>query len=114
MKNILHIVTHSSTNPGNYFVQENAPGKKPVQVTKKAISAEFATYPWRETKITSFTARDGGKVYTRVYEPAAGKKNNAAVIFVHGAGYLQNVHYWWSSYYGNICSITCLLIKAIR
>lgn len=26
-------------------------------------------------------------------------KNKAAVIFVHGAGYLQNSHKWWSSYY---------------
>ncbi|MFT4032362.1 MAG: prolyl oligopeptidase family serine peptidase, partial [Siphonobacter sp.] len=25
--------------------------------------------------------------------------NGAAVIFVHGAGYLQNAHKWWSSYY---------------
>jgi len=49
--------------------------------------------------VTTFTASDGAKVYTRVYEPAAGKKNRAAVIFVHGAGYLQNVHYWWSSYF---------------
>ncbi|MGL1199372.1 prolyl oligopeptidase family serine peptidase, partial [Vibrio parahaemolyticus] len=32
-------------------------------------------------------------------EPKSGTKNNAAVIFVHGAGYLQNVHYWWSSYF---------------
>jgi dipeptidyl aminopeptidase/acylaminoacyl peptidase len=26
-------------------------------------------------------------------------RNGAAVIFVHGAGYLQNVHSWWSNYY---------------
>ncbi|MBT4401341.1 MAG: S9 family peptidase, partial [Bacteroidetes bacterium] len=26
-------------------------------------------------------------------------KNKAAVIFVHGAGYLQNAHKWWSTYY---------------
>ncbi|HYK45590.1 MAG TPA: alpha/beta fold hydrolase, partial [Parafilimonas sp.] len=37
--------------------------------------------------------------YARVYEPKAGTKNNAAVIFVHGAGYLQNVDYWWSYYF---------------
>lgn len=28
-----------------------------------------------------------------------GKGNQAAVIFVHGAGYLQNAHKWWSTYY---------------
>jgi dipeptidyl aminopeptidase/acylaminoacyl peptidase len=36
-------------------------------------------------------------VYTRVYKPE--KPNGAAVIFVHGAGYLQNAHKWWSSYF---------------
>ena len=27
------------------------------------------------------------------------KPNGAAVIFVHGAGYLHNVHNWWSNYF---------------
>ena len=91
---------YSYTNkPWELYVQENVPGKKPVQVTNKAMSAEFSAYPWRDAMVTTFTASDGAKVYTRVYEPAAGKKNKAAVIFVHGAGYLQNVHYWWSSYF---------------
>jgi dipeptidyl aminopeptidase/acylaminoacyl peptidase len=85
--------------PYELFIQENAPGKKPTQITDKAISSEFASYPWRETKIFTIKARDGKDVYTRMYEPAAGKKNGAAVIFVHGAGYLQNVHYGWSSYF---------------
>ncbi len=85
--------------PWELFIQENNPGKKPVQVTDKAMTEEFKAYAWKEPKVTSFTARDGAQIYYRVYEPAAGKKNNAAVMFVHGAGYLQNVHYWWSSYF---------------
>ena len=85
--------------PWELFVQENAPGKKPVQVTNMAMSDEFKAYPWKEPKIITIPARDGAKIYARVYEPANGKKNNAAVVFVHGAGYLQNVHYWWSSYF---------------
>jgi dipeptidyl aminopeptidase/acylaminoacyl peptidase len=85
--------------PYELFVQENAPGKKPVQVTNKSISAEFANYPWRETKIFPIKARDGKEIYARIYEPAQSKKNGAAVIFVHGAGYLQNVHYGWSTYF---------------
>ena len=88
-----------TTKPWELFVQENAPGKKPIQVTNKGISSEFKTYSWRDTKVITIPARDGQPIYTRVYEPAAGKKNGAAVIFVHGAGYLQNVHYWWSSYF---------------
>ena len=45
-------------------------------------------------------ARDGAKVPARMFKPANYKKGGAAVIFVHGAGYLQNVdHKWSSSYY---------------
>jgi dipeptidyl aminopeptidase/acylaminoacyl peptidase len=85
--------------PWELYIQENEPGKKPVQVTNLSMSEEFRKYPWKEPKVITFTARDGQQVYARVYEPASGKKNKAAVMFVHGAGYLQNVHYWWSSYF---------------
>lgn len=88
-----------TTKPWELYVQENAPGKKPVQVTAKAMSDEFRAYPWRDTKVFTIPARDGAQIYARMFDPALGKKNNAAVIFVHGAGYLQNVHYWWSSYF---------------
>jgi len=84
--------------PWELFVQENKNTNTITQVTNKAMSDEFLKYPWRENKIFTITARDGQPVYARIYEPKAGTKNNAAVIFVHGAGYLQNVHYWWSSY----------------
>ncbi len=84
--------------PWELFVQENKNTNTITQVTNKAMSDEFLQYPWRENKIFTITARDGQPVYARIYEPKAGTKNNAAVIFVHGAGYLQNVHYWWSSY----------------
>ena len=89
----------TQNNPWELYVQENMPGKKPVQVTNKARSDEWKAYPWRDTKIFTFNNRDGLPVYARIYEPAPGKKNNGAVIFVHGAGYLQNVTYSWSYYY---------------
>lgn len=85
--------------PWELFVQENAPGKKPIQVTNLSMSEEFKKYDWKEAKVTTIPARDGQSIYARIYEPAASKKNGAAVFFVHGAGYLQNVHYWWSSYF---------------
>jgi dipeptidyl aminopeptidase/acylaminoacyl peptidase len=34
-----------------------------------------------------------------VYKPANPDPKKPAVIFVHGAGYLQNAHKWWSSYF---------------
>jgi len=85
--------------PWELFVQENAPGKKPIQVTNLSMSDEFKKYDWKEAKVTTIPARDGQSIYARIYEPTAEKKNGAAVFFVHGAGYLQNVHYWWSSYF---------------
>jgi len=85
--------------PWELFVQENAPGKKPVQITHLAASDAFKAYPWRETPIFTIPSRDGKPIYSRIYEPKPGTDNHAAVIFVHGAGYLQNVHFGWSSYF---------------
>jgi dipeptidyl aminopeptidase/acylaminoacyl peptidase len=88
---------YSYTNkPWELFLMENKVGAKQQQITN-SLTAEFKSYPWRDPIVTSFKARDGADVYTRVYKPA--KPNGAAVIFVHGAGYLQNAHKWWSSYF---------------
>jgi dipeptidyl aminopeptidase/acylaminoacyl peptidase len=62
-------------------------------------SEEYKSYPWREPEIVTFKARDGAEVYARLYRPAIPQQNGPAVIFVHGAGYLQNAHKWWSSYF---------------
>lgn len=88
---------YSYTNkPWELFLMENKPGAKPQQITS-SVSSEFKSYNWRDPLVTTFKARDGADVHTRVYKPA--KPNGAAVIFVHGAGYLQNAHKWWSSYF---------------
>lgn len=87
-----------SNKPWELYVQENKAGAKAIQVTGKAMSDEFKSYPWRDPEVITFQASDGQEVYARLYQPATGKKNGAAVIFVHGAGYLQNAHKWWSSY----------------
>jgi dipeptidyl aminopeptidase/acylaminoacyl peptidase len=90
-------IRHSySTRPWELFLQENRPGATPRQITS-SVSNEFKSYPWRDPELVTFTARDGAAVYTRLYRPA--KPNGAAVIFVHGAGYLQNAHKWWSNYF---------------
>ncbi|WP_257214009.1 S9 family peptidase [Sphingobacterium sp. 1.A.5] len=46
-----------------------------------------------------FQNRHGDDVYARVYPAKNPHPNKPAVVFVHGAGYLQNVHYWWSQYF---------------
>ncbi len=69
-----------------------------TQVTN-STTEKFNMYKWREPEVITFKAQDGTTVYARIYQPAEGTKNNAAVMFVHGAGYLQNAHNWWSTYH---------------
>jgi dipeptidyl aminopeptidase/acylaminoacyl peptidase len=62
-------------------------------------SEAFKSYDWRTPELIQFTAEDGAKPYARLYTPDVDVDKKAAVIFVHGAGYLQNAHKWWSSYF---------------
>lgn len=60
---------------------------------------DFATYSWLDVPIIRIPARDGAQVPARIYKPANFARGGRAVVFVHGAGYLQNVHRFWSSYF---------------
>jgi dipeptidyl aminopeptidase/acylaminoacyl peptidase len=67
-----------------------------VRVTTSP-APEFNTYPWLDAPIVYVPARDGAKVPARMFKPA-NWNGGPAVIFVHGAGYLQNVTRGWSYY----------------
>jgi dipeptidyl aminopeptidase/acylaminoacyl peptidase len=54
---------------------------------------------WLEPEVLSFKARDGFDVYARLFRPANPHPKRPAVIFIHGAGYLQNAHKGWSTYF---------------
>lgn len=89
---------HSYSNkPTELYVMENNAQAEAVQLTETP-SPEWKSYPWVVPKIITFTARDGVKVRARLYKPE-GFKGGPAVFFVHGAGYMQNVHKWWSNYF---------------
>jgi dipeptidyl aminopeptidase/acylaminoacyl peptidase len=68
------------------------------QVTDSPLP-EFFNYNWIDPPIVGFRARDGANVYGRLYKPSNARPGNPAVLFVHGAGYLQDAHKWWSTYY---------------
>lgn len=93
----LAILHSTASRPTELYVQTNQPGAAAKPITQSQTAA-FAAYPWRVPEIVEIPASDGAKVPARLYKPT-GKSNGAAVIFVHGAGYLQNVHQWWSQYY---------------
>lgn len=91
-----------SNKPTELFLQENPMKAKQktemVQITRSNTKT-FEAYNWKDPEVITFKASDGAEVHARLYQPDASVKNKAAVIFVHGAGYLQNAHKWWSSYF---------------
>jgi dipeptidyl aminopeptidase/acylaminoacyl peptidase len=90
---------YSYTNkPPELYLQPNQPGAAAMKVTTSP-AADFNDYPWMDTPIVQIPARDGVMVPGHFMKPANFKKGGPAVVFVHGAGYLQNVHKWWSSSY---------------
>lgn len=88
-----------SNKPWELFIQDNKPGAKAQAVTNLAQTPEFKSYAWKDPEVITITARDGAPVYARLFKPAQPHASKPAVIFVHGAGYLQNAHKWWSSYF---------------
>ena len=90
---------YSYTNkPPDLYVQETRPQVDETRLTTSP-SPEFSQYAWQDVPIVKVPARDGVAVPARLFKPGNFKKGGPAVIFVHGAGYLQNVDHKWSSYY---------------
>jgi len=87
-----------SNKPWELYFKKTGSSKDAQQLTSGQSEA-FQSYDWRVPENITFKADDGAMVPARLYVPEASVKNNAAVVFVHGAGYLQNAHKWWSSYF---------------
>jgi dipeptidyl aminopeptidase/acylaminoacyl peptidase len=99
------IYTRSTWNqPGEIFSDSSCNGKcerrAPVKLTS-GTPQKFLNRRWNAPQFTEFPARDGKKVPAKVYFPANfdKSKKNPLAIFVHGAGYLQNVINGWNNYY---------------
>jgi len=87
-----------SNKPWELYVQPRRSPRERVALTDSPTTA-FKSYPWTEPKLIKIPARDGVAVPARLYVPPKPHPAKPAVIFVHGAGYLQNVHRWWSQYF---------------
>lgn len=94
------VLRSTANRPADLYVQPLRPTTDPRRVTV-STSNEFLRGPWIEPAIVTVPAQDGAHVYARIYRPedVGAERNGAAVLFVHGAGYLQNVHRGWSSYF---------------
>lgn len=86
------VIRSAATNrPAELFVN----GK---QVTTTPTE-EWLAGPWINPPIVDVPARDGVKVPAKLFKPKGWQKGGPAVIFIHGAGYLQNVYEGWSHYF---------------
>lgn len=96
------LVDRQSTGnrPAELYLQAARPGATAVRLTESP-TPEWLAGGWVVPEIVAIPASDGVQVPARIYRPEqfGSRSNGAAVLFVHGAGYLQNVHQGWSSYY---------------
>ena len=91
---------HSVANrPPELFLMRNSPSAPMSRLTTSPTEA-WLSHDWIVPEIVHVPASDGARVPARIYRPSdvGATANGAAVIFVHGAGYLHNVHNYWSSY----------------
>ncbi|MCT4560585.1 MAG: prolyl oligopeptidase family serine peptidase [Crocinitomicaceae bacterium] len=87
----------TSTSPWEVYTL-STDAKKQKKVTQSTTEA-FNQLKIQAPANITFKGMDNKDVYARMYKPDAAKDKKAAVIFVHGAGYLQNAHRYWSAYY---------------
>jgi len=94
----LAIIHSSSNKPPELYLQPNNPKAAAKQITV-STTEEFRSYPWYDPEVISIRARDGVTIYARLFTPVKQHPSRPAVIFIHGAGYLQNAHRGWSTYF---------------
>lgn len=87
--------------PPELHVQDARAGAAPRRLTETS-SAEFRAEAWTIPTVVDVPSSHGaGVIRARLYKPAqwSPEQRWPAVVFVHGAGYLQNAHHGWSGYY---------------
>ncbi|HYL05859.1 MAG TPA: prolyl oligopeptidase family serine peptidase, partial [Thermoanaerobaculia bacterium] len=107
------LIVHSSIARHNeLYVQPNRPDADARQVTA-TVTPAFLAQHWTIPEIVPIPSTHGaGVIYSRLYTPphggnggggeggaAAARGKRPAVVFIHGAGYLQDAHAGWSYYF---------------
>ncbi len=97
----LLLLASRALEPPDLFVQGIEPGSSARRLSR-SVSAEFEALPWVLPERVAVPTRHGRPAQARLFVPPpdslppAGKR--AAVLFVHGAGYLQSAHAGWPRY----------------
>jgi dipeptidyl aminopeptidase/acylaminoacyl peptidase len=97
------LINHSTvTMPPELYVKTLAENSDAIRITH-TVSEQFLKMPWAAPTVVAVpSSYQDEPVYSRVYFPKGYDKTqakNKAVMFTHGAGYLQNSHLGWSGYF---------------
>jgi dipeptidyl aminopeptidase/acylaminoacyl peptidase len=96
------LVYHSTTShPPEIYVVDAQPAGAARQLTH-TVSSAFTAVDWTVPQIVTVpSSKVSQPIYARLYVPKdyTPAKSWPAVVFVHGAGYLQDAHAGWSYYF---------------
>ena len=95
------LISHSDAlHPAELYVKTTRSNSRVTRLTQ-TISEEFSAVPWAEPEFIAVPSTHAAEpIHSRIYAPQDSSDNpRAAVIFIHGAGYLQNAHQGWSGYF---------------
>ena len=95
------LLLHSEAlHPMELYVQNARPGARPTRITH-TVSDEFLAVDWAQPEFVEVpSSYVDHPIHSRVYTPAdVSDAPRPAVMFIHGAGYLQNAHQGWSGYF---------------
>jgi dipeptidyl aminopeptidase/acylaminoacyl peptidase len=95
------LVTHSSPYIRAQIALLKADGSDAARELTDTRTAGYRSLAWVEPEIIKIPSTHfDGVIYAKVYRgPAATAATHPAVIFIHGAGYLQNVHLRYPYYF---------------
>jgi dipeptidyl aminopeptidase/acylaminoacyl peptidase len=87
------------TTPWELYVMPNQPGARPKKMTV-SVPADLEHYAWVEPRFVTFPSKaDGRLVQAQLFVPPGLDKTKkvAAIVHVHGEGYLQYVTKGWGA-----------------
>jgi dipeptidyl aminopeptidase/acylaminoacyl peptidase len=95
------LVTHSAPYIRAQLAVLKADGTDAARDLTDARTEEYKALSWHEPEIVKIPSTHfAGVIYAKVYrDAAAASTKRPAVIFIHGAGYMQNVHLHYPYYF---------------
>lgn len=95
------VLTHSKlVEPPELYTLSLSPNATPTRLTN-TVSDAFSSIDWVSPSVVAIpSSHTEQPIYSRVYLPEdVNAEKRRAVVFNHGAGYLQNSHLGWSGYF---------------